>query len=125
MRHLNDHRKLNRTTAHRFAMLRNLVCSVIEHGRVSTTIPKAKEARRLAEKCITLAKKAAATDKPAQSLHYQRLAMVALHDRKAVKKLFEELAPAYKDRVGGYTRILKAGYRLGDRSPIALFELVV
>ena len=124
MRHLNDHRKLNRPTSHRLAMLRNLAASVIEHGRVTTTVPKAKEARRLVERCITLAKKAAVEPDAAKKLHYQREAMRHLHDRKAVAKLVAEVAPAYKDRNGGYTRILKAGFRLGDRSPIALFELV-
>jgi len=126
MRHLVDHRKLGRTSSHRLAMLRNLVCSLFEHHRVTTTVPKAKEARRMAEKCITLAKKAAAADPKdkAINLHYRRLAMTELHDRLAVKKLFDVIAPAYKDRVGGYTRILKAGYRLGDRSPKAIFELV-
>ena len=124
MRHLNDHRKLNRETSHRLAMLRNLAASVIEHGRVTTTVPKAKEARRLVERCITLAKRAATEQDPAKKLHFQREAMRHLHDRKAVAKLVGEVAPAYKNRNGGYTRILKAGFRLGDRSPIALFELV-
>jgi len=105
-------------------MLRNLVCSVIEHGRVSTTVPKAKEARRMAERCITFAKKSVNADSPAKALHYRRMAMRELHDRSAVKKLIEEVAPSYKDRAGGYTRILKAGLRLGDRATIALFELV-
>ncbi len=124
MRHLNDHRKLNRTSAHRMAMLRNLAASVIEHGRVTTTLPKAKEARRLVERCITLAKKASVEQDPAKKLHFKREAMRHLHDLKAVTKLVDEVAPAYKDRKGGYTRILKAGFRLGDRSPVALFELV-
>jgi large subunit ribosomal protein L17 len=124
MRHLNDHRKLNRETSHRLAMLRNLAASVIEHGRVTTTVPKAKEARRLVERCITLAKRAASEQDPAKKLHYTRETMRCLHDRKAVAKLVGEVAPAYKNRNGGYTRILKAGFRLGDRSPIALFELV-
>jgi large subunit ribosomal protein L17 len=124
MRHLNDHRKLNRTSSHRMAMLRNLAASVIEHGRVTTTVPKAKEARRLVERCITLAKHAAAEQDPAKKLHYTRETMRVLHDRNAVAKLVGEVAPAYKDRNGGYTRILKAGFRLGDRSTIALFELV-
>lgn len=122
MRHLIDHRKLNRTSAHRQAMLRNMVCSLFEHGRVTTTVPKAKEARRLAEKCITFAKRAA--NDPTKTLHYRRLAARELHDRAAVEKLFAEVGPACKDRVGGYTRILKAGFRLGDNSPVALFELV-
>jgi large subunit ribosomal protein L17 len=124
MRHLVANRKLGRTSAHRQAMLRNLVASLIEHGRVTTSVPKAKEARRFAERCITLAKKANAATDPAQKLHFNRLAMQQLHDLKAVKKLVGEVGPKYKDRVGGYTRIMKAGYRLGDRSPIAIFELV-
>jgi large subunit ribosomal protein L17 len=124
MRHLNDHRKLGRTSEHRQAMLRNMVCSLIEHGRIITTLPKAKEASRYAEKCITLGKKAAAAAGTPQALHYRRQAMSALHDVKAVKKLVEEVAPVYKDRKGGYTRVLKAGFRLGDHGARAIFELV-
>ena len=124
MRHLVANRKLGRTSAHRLAMLRNMTASLIEHGRVTTTLPKAKEARRFAERCITLAKKANAATDPAKKLHYNRLAMQQMHDLKAVKKLVAEVGPKYKDRVGGYTRIMKAGFRLGDRSPIAIFELV-
>ena len=124
MRHLVDHRKLGRTSEHRIAMLRNLVASLIEHGRVTTSVPKAKEARRLAEACITLGKKAAAATESAKKLHYTRQLMQKLHDLPMTKKIVAEVAPKYKDRQGGYTRILKAGFRLGDRSPIALFELV-
>jgi large subunit ribosomal protein L17 len=124
MRHRNDHRKLNRTSEHRLAMLRNMVCSLIEHGRVTTTIPKAKEARRYAERCVTIGKRAAAAGEASQKLRYQRQAMAALHDRSAVKKLIEELAPTYQDRKGGYTRIMRAGHRLGDAAPIAIFEFV-
>jgi large subunit ribosomal protein L17 len=124
MRHLVDHRKLNRTSSHRLAMLRNMVCSLFVNGRIMTTVPKAKEARRLAEKCITFAKDAALTEDKAKNLHLRRLATMELHDRAAVKILFEKVGPNYKDRLGGYTRILKAGYRHGDKSPIALFELV-
>src|SRR4051812_35826174 len=113
MRHLVDHRKLGRTSEHRIAMLRNMVASLIEHGRITTSLPKAKEARRLAEACITLGKKAVAATEPAQKLHYQRQLMQKLHDLPATKKLVEEVAPKYKDRQGGYTRILKAGFRLG------------
>src|SRR4051812_33457276 len=123
-RHRNDHRKLNVTSAHRLAMLRNLVCSLIEHGRVTTTVPKAKEGRRFAEKCITIGKKAAAATEPAIKLRYSRQAMTALHNVAMVKKLINEVAPTYKDRKGGYTRVLRAGFRLGDHSPIAIFELV-
>ena len=124
MRHRNDHRKLNRTSEHRIAMLRNMVSSLFEHGRITTTVPKAKEARRYAEKCITYGKKAIAADTPAKKLHFQRLALSALNNRDAVKNLIEKVAPQYKDRQGGYTRVLRAGFRFGDRSPIAIFELV-
>jgi len=123
-RHRNDHRKLGRKSEHLQALLRNMVVSLIEHGRIKTTLPKAKEARRYAEKCITLAKKALAATEPSQALHYRRLAMSALHNKAAVKRLVDEIAPTYKDRQGGYTRIMRAGFRLGDHSPIALFELV-
>ena len=124
MRHRVAGRKLNRTSAHREAMLRNVVSNLFEHGRISTTVPKAKEARKLAEKCITLAKKAAASDDAAAKLHYRRQAFKKLHRAEVVKQLFDEVAPRYSDRQGGYTRILRAGYRLGDNAPIALFELV-
>ncbi len=124
MRHRNDHRKLNRTSEHRQAMLRNMVCSLIEHGRVTTTLHKAKEARRYAERCITIGKRAAATVDPAQRLRFARQALSALHDHKAVKRLIETVAPTFKDRHGGYTRIMRAGHRLGDAAPIAIFELV-
>ncbi len=124
MRHRVDHRKLGRTSEHRASLLRNLVASLFEHGRIQTSVPKAKEARRLAERCITIAKKGNAASDPAQKLHFQRLAISVLHNRDAVKRLFADVAPKYNDRAGGYTRIYKAGYRLGDRSPIALFELV-
>ena len=124
MRHRNDHRKLNRTSEHRQAMLRNMVCSLFEHGRVTTTLHKAKEARRYAEKCITIGKRAVAAGDPAQRLRFARQAMSALHDRHAVKRLIETVAPTYNDRRGGYTRILRAGQRLGDAAPIAIFELV-
>ncbi|TVR47695.1 MAG: 50S ribosomal protein L17 [Planctomycetota bacterium] len=124
MRHRVAGRKFNRTSAHREAMLRNVVSNLFEHGRISTTVPKAKEARSLAEKCITLAKKAAASDDPAVKLHCRRQALKKLHRTQVVKQLFEEVAPRYTDRQGGYTRILRAGFRLGDNAPIALFELV-
>jgi large subunit ribosomal protein L17 len=124
MRHRNDHRKLNRTSAHREAMLRNMVCSLFEHGRVTTTLQKAKEARRYAEHCITIGKRAAGTTDPKIRLRFARQAMSALHDVQAVKRLIETVAPTYKDRQGGYTRVLRAGFRLGDAAPIAIFELV-
>ena len=131
MRHRVDHRKLGRTSKHRLALMRNMVASLLEHGRITTTLPKAKEARRYAEKVITLGKKAlaasdralAATDQ-AQALHYRRQALSALHSPAAVKQLIEKVAPVYKERKGGYTRVLKAGFRLGDHGAIAIFELV-
>lgn len=124
MRHRVSGRKFNRTSAHREAMLRNVVSNLFEHGRISTTVPKAKEARKLAENCITLAKKAAATDKADEKLHYRRQALKKLHRTEVVKILFDDVAPRYTDRPGGYTRIMRAGFRLGDNAPIALFELV-
>jgi len=126
MRHRVDHRKLNVTSKHRIAMLRNLACALFEHGRITTTLPKAKEARRFAERCITMAKHAAAApaDKPEVKLRFQRQVASELNNRFAAEKLVSEIAPKYATRQGGYTRILKAGYRLGDRSPKAIFELV-
>lgn len=116
MRHRHGLRKLNRTSAHRKAMFRNMICSLINHEVIKTTLPKAKELRRLIEPMITLAK----TD----SLHHKRLAFDRLRDRAAVVKLFAELGPRYVTRPGGYTRVLKFGYRVGDNSPMALIELV-
>ncbi len=126
MRHRVDHRKLNVTSKHRIAMLRNLTVSLFEHGRITTTVPKAKEARRFAERVITIAKRAAAApaDKPEVKLRYARQITSQLNNRFAAEKVISEIAPKYATRQGGYTRILKAGYRLGDRSPKAIFELV-
>jgi large subunit ribosomal protein L17 len=124
MRHRCDHRKLGRTSEHRLALMRALTCSLIEHGRIVTTLPKAKEARRFAERCITYGKKAIAAKDPAEALHFRRLALSALHSTTAVKALVEQVAPKYMDRTGGYTRVLKAGFRLGDNGAKALFELV-
>jgi large subunit ribosomal protein L17 len=124
MRHKVDHRKLGRTSEHRLALMRNLVSALFENGRIVTTLPKAKEARRFAERCITIGKKAIAATEPAKQLHYRRLALQALHNRDAVKLLIEKVAPTYKERAGGYTRVLKAGYRLGDHGAKAIFELV-
>jgi large subunit ribosomal protein L17 len=124
MRHKVDHRKLGRTSEHRQALMRNLVAALFENGRITTTLPKAKEARRFAERVITIGKKAVAATEPAKQLHYRRLALQALHNRDAVKTLIEKIAPAYKERAGGYTRVLKAGYRLGDHGAVAIFELV-
>jgi large subunit ribosomal protein L17 len=116
MRHRNTGRYLGRPTAHREAMLRNMAASLMRHEVIKTTLPKAKELRRLAEPLITLAK----TDGVAR----RRLAFDRLRDREVVTKLFNELGPRYKDRPGGYLRILKAGFRPGDGAPIAIVELV-
>ena len=124
MRHLVDHRKLGRTSSHRLALMRNLVSALFENGRIVTTLPKAKEARRFAERCITIGKKAIAATEPDKQLHYRRMAMQVLHNRESVKLLIEKGAPAYKERAGGYTRVLKAGFRLGDHGAKAIFELV-
>ena len=124
MRHRIDHRKLGRTSEHRIALMRNLVCSLFESGRVVTTLPKAKEARRYAERVITFGKKAVAATDPAKALHYRRLALSALGQPSAVKLLVESVAPKYTERNGGYTRIMRAGFRLGDNGTKAIFELV-
>ena len=124
MKHLVDHRKLGRTSPHRLALMRNLVSALFENGRIVTTLPKAKEARRFAERCITIGKKAIAATEPEKKLHYRRMAMQVLHNPESVKLLIEKVAPAYKERAGGYTRVLKAGFRLGDNGAKAIFELV-
>ena len=116
MRHGHGLRKLNRTSSHRLAMLRNMMNSLIEHEAIKTTLPKAKELRRVVEPMITLAKD--------PSLANKRLAFDRLRDRDMVVKLFAELGPRYKARPGGYTRILKMGFRVGDNAPMALVELV-
>lgn len=126
MRHRVDHRKLNVTTKHRRALLRNLAIALIEHGSIETTVAKAKEARRFAERLVTIAKRAAAApaDRPELRLRYLRLLVSRLNNRRMAEKLITEIAPRYRDRAGGYTRILRAGYRLGDRAPKALFQFV-
>ncbi|MCX6564414.1 MAG: 50S ribosomal protein L17 [Candidatus Aminicenantes bacterium] len=116
MRHLVKGRKLRRTTAHRQALLRNLVTSFIEKERIQTTLAKAKETRPLAEKMITLAKK--------NTLHTRRQALAVLTKESAVTKLFAEIAPRFSERPGGYTRIVKTGLRAGDGSQMALLELI-
>ena len=116
MRHGHGLRKLNRTTSHRLAMLRNMSNSLLRHERIKTTLPKAKELRRVVEPLITLAKEATVANR--------RLAFNRLRDREMVVKLFNELGPRYKTRAGGYTRILKFGFRVGDNAPMALMELV-
>jgi large subunit ribosomal protein L17 len=116
MRHRHGLRKLNRTSSHRLAMLRNMTVSLLKHEAIRTTLPKAKELRRVAEPIITLGK--------TPTLANKRLAFDRLRDRDMVVKLFEELGPRYKSRNGGYLRILKWGFRQGDNAPMALVELM-
>lgn len=116
MRHRKAGRKLNRNSPHRRAMFRNMTASLIEHELIKTTLPKAKELRRVAEPLITLAKE--------DNLSARRLAFNRLRDRAAVGKLFSELGPRYRERPGGYLRILKCGFRAGDNAPMAYVELV-
>ena len=116
MRHLNAGRKLNRTSSHRKAMLRNMAASLFTHELIRTTLPKAKELRRVAEPLITLSKE--------DSVAHRRLAFARLRDRKVVTKLFNQLGPRYQARPGGYLRILKCGFRAGDNAPMAYVELV-
>lgn len=116
MRHGNGLRKLNRTSAHRKAMLQNMMNSLIEHEAIKTTVPKAKELRRVLEPMITLAK--------VDSVANRRLAFSRLRNRDSVTKLFTDLGPRFAKRPGGYTRILKMGFRVGDNAPMAYMELV-
>ncbi|MEC9435002.1 MAG: 50S ribosomal protein L17 [Pseudomonadota bacterium] len=116
MRHAHGYRKLNRTHEHRKAMFANMVCSLIEHEQIKTTLPKAKELKRIIDKAITLGKRG--------DLHARRLAHADIKQDAAVKKLFEVLGPRYKERSGGYSRVLKAGFRYGDMAPMAIIELV-
>ena len=116
MRHRQGLRKLNRTSEHRLAMLQNMCVSLLRHEAIKTTVPKAKELRRVVEPLITLAKVA--------SVANRRLAFSRLRDRDIVTKLFNELGPRYQARPGGYTRILKMGFRVGDNAPMAFVELV-
>jgi len=116
MRHRNGPRKLNRTTSHRLAMLRNMCNSIIMHEAIKTTLPKAKELRSVVEPLITLGK--------VSTLANRRLAFNRTRDRDVVAKLFNELGPRYQARPGGYTRILKMGFRVGDNAPMAFVELV-
>ncbi|MES9845394.1 MAG: 50S ribosomal protein L17 [Candidatus Sedimenticola sp. PURPLELP] len=116
MRHRKSGRQLNRNSAHRKAMFRNMTCSLLRHELIKTTLPKAKELRSVAEPIITLGK----TDSVAK----RRLAFSRLRDDEAVGKLFAEIGPRYQDRPGGYIRILKCGYRPGDKAPMAYVELV-
>ena len=116
MRHGKSGRKLNRTASHRKAMFANMAASLIEHEQIITTLPKAKEMRPIADKLITLGKRG--------DLHARRQAISQIRNPGLVRKLFEELAPRYKDRDGGYTRVMKAGFRYGDNAPMAVIELV-
>ena len=116
MRHRHGLRKLNRTSAHRTAMFRNMMNSLIEHEAIKTTLPKAKELRRLIEPMITLAK--------VDSVHNRRTAFARLRSKEAVAALFNTLGPRFSDRPGGYTRVLKFGFRDGDNAPMALIEFV-
>jgi large subunit ribosomal protein L17 len=116
MRHRNAGRKLNRTAEHRRALFANMAAALIKHEQIVTTLPKAKDLRRVTERLITLAKRG--------DLHARRLVAARLRDEKMVTKLFDTIGPRYKDRAGGYTRVLKAGFRYGDSAPVAVIELV-
>ena len=116
MRHRKAGRRLGRNSSHRLAMVRNMVTSLIEHERIVTTTPKAKEVRKVADKMITLAKRG--------DLHARRQALAYMQDKKVVAKLFDTLKDDYMDRNGGYTRIIQTGQRLGDAAPMAILELV-
>ena len=116
MRHGKAGRKLNRTSSHRTAMFANMAAALIEHEQIVTTLPKAKELRPVVEKLVTLAKRG--------DLHARRLAISRVRDEGMVKKLFETIGPRYQDRNGGYTRVLKAGFRHGDNAPVAVIEFV-
>jgi large subunit ribosomal protein L17 len=116
MRHARGYRRLNRTHEHRKALFANMAGSLIEHEQIKTTLPKAKELRPIVEKLITLAKRG--------DLHARRQAAAMLKEDKDVAKLFEVLGPRYKDRQGGYIRVLKAGFRYGDMAPMAIIEFV-
>ena len=116
MRHGNAHRKLNRTAEHRRAMFANMAAALIKHEQITTTLPKAKDLRPIVEKLVTLGKRG--------DLHARRQAVAEIRDVDMVKKLFAVLGPRYKDRNGGYTRVLKAGFRYGDSAPVAVIEFV-
>jgi large subunit ribosomal protein L17 len=116
MRHGNAHRKLNRTAEHRKAMFANMCAALIKHEQIITTLPKAKDLRPIVEKLVTLGKRG--------DLHARRQAVSRMRDVDMVKKLFDVIGPRYKDRNGGYTRIIKAGFRYGDSAPIAVIEFV-
>src|ERR1700743_2910961 len=116
MRHAKTHRKFNRRSDHRKSMLANLAASLIKHEQITTTLPKAKDLRPIVEKLVTLGKRG--------DLHARRKAIAEIRDVPMVKKLVEVISPRYKDRNGGYTRIMKAGFRYGDNAPVAVIEFV-
>jgi large subunit ribosomal protein L17 len=116
MRHGNAHRKLNRTAEHRRAMFANMCVALIKHEQITTTLPKAKELRPIVEKLVTLGKRG--------GLHARRQAIAQIRDVGMVRKLFDVLGPRYKERHGGYTRIMKAGFRFGDNAPLGVIEFV-
>ena len=116
MRHGNAHRKLNRTAEHRRAMFANMAAALIKHEQITTTLPKAKDLRAIVEKLVTLGKRG--------GLHARRQAIAEIRDAAIVKKLFDVIGPRYQSRNGGYTRVLKAGYRYGDSAPVAVIEFV-
>ncbi len=116
MRHRNSGRKLNRTSSHRKAMFANMAAALIKHEQITTTLPKAKDLRRIVDRLVTLGKRG--------DLHARRQALSVLKDTALAEKLFSTLATRYADRPGGYTRVLKAGYRYGDSAPMAVIELV-
>jgi large subunit ribosomal protein L17 len=118
MRHRNQGRKLNRTSAHREAMFANMAAALIKHEQIKTTLPKAKELRPIVEKLVTLSRRGAA------DLHARRQALSQIKDKTQVKKLFDVLGPRYAERPGGYTRVLKAGFRHGDNAPMAIIEFI-
>jgi large subunit ribosomal protein L17 len=125
MRHRVSHRKLGRVTEHRIAMLRNQAQALLRHERIETTVPRAKELRPFVERIITIAKRGiAAGDGNGRSLHARRLVLRDIHDRDVVSKLFDTIAPRFEARPGGYTRILRLGFRRGDSAEVAQIELV-
>src|SRR6478609_9171888 len=124
MRHRVSHRKLGRVTEHRIAMLRNQAHALLLHEHIETTVPKAKELRPFVERIITLAKRGVAGAEAGKSLHARRLILRDIQDREVVSKLFDTIAPRFEGRPGGYTRILRLGYRRGDSAEVAQIELV-
>jgi large subunit ribosomal protein L17 len=125
MRHNVAHRKLGRVTEHRLAMIRNQAIALLRHERIETTIPKAKELRPFVERLITIAKRGVASgDANGRALHARRLVLAEIPDKDIVSKLFDEVAPRFAERPGGYTRILRIGFRRGDAAEVAQVELV-